>query len=66
MGHYDDIIEEREARELERKASRAGMTVSEYVDDQIHREKMRAGEELHRKLQKQNELIKYYLDHREG
>lgn len=66
MGHYDHIIEERETRELERKAARAGMTVSEYVDDQIHKEKMQAGEELYRKLQKQNELIKYYLDHKEG
>ena len=64
MGHYEDIIEEREDAEFEARAKRLGVSRATLVAVDIHREKMEYGRKLYDKKQAEEEAIEYYLQNR--
>lgn len=64
MGHYDDIIEAREAAEFKARADKLGMTVEELYAHDEHNRKFHEGEKLFREREQKKSLIKYYLKHR--
>lgn len=65
MGHYDDVIEEREWKEFQAIAKRLGITPQKLIERNRHEEKMCLGQKLFLERQKEDELIKYYLQFKE-
>jgi hypothetical protein len=64
MGHYDDIIEAREAAEFKARADKLGMTTEELYAYDEHNRKFREGEKLFREQEQKQAFIDYYLKHR--
>jgi hypothetical protein len=62
MGHYDDIIEDREDREKEALAKEQGITVNQLYENNRHYEDMQRGHLLWKKRKIEDDAIKYYLD----
>tara|TARA_R110000782_G_scaffold10902_1_gene33744 strand:+ start:463 stop:675 length:213 start_codon:yes stop_codon:yes gene_type:complete len=61
MGHYDDIIDAREAREDQEKADKLGVTVDEMYTDERYRRDVNMGRELFIKQRKEQGFISQYL-----
>tara|TARA_R110000851_G_scaffold201429_1_gene352664 strand:- start:40 stop:264 length:225 start_codon:yes stop_codon:yes gene_type:complete len=61
MGHYDDIIDAREAREDQEKADRLGVTVDKMYADERYRREVNIGRELFIKQRKEQAFIAQYL-----
>lgn len=64
MGHYDKAREAHEEELEKRVAKEAGVSVLEYRRLKKHQDKMERGRALLEKQLEEQELIKYYQEHR--
>lgn len=64
MGHYDDVIEERERAEHVARAEKLGITPEELTRRDLHRERMIRGKRLFEQRTQEESDMEYYLNNR--